>query len=119
MAVRSGDIRVNVVTPLAVVALPAGPLVAGQKQKVKLTLTRKGDDKQPVDLKFKALPPGVTAPEKTTLAADQNEIEVELSAAADAKPVKFEQLVAVATGKYAGADLSVESAAVALEVKAP
>ena len=119
VAVRSGDIRVNVVTPLAVVALPAGPLVAGQKQKVKLTLTRKGDDKQPVDLKFKALPPGVTAPEKTTLAADQNEIEVELSAAADAKPVKFEQLVAVATGKYAGADLSVESAAVALEVKAP
>jgi hypothetical protein len=118
-AAQSGDIRLNVVTPLAVTALPAGPLVQGQKQKVKLTLARRGDDKQPVDLKFKTLPTGVTAPEKTTLAADQNEIEIELSAAADATLVKFEQLVAVATGKYAGVDITVESPAVALEVKAP
>jgi hypothetical protein len=118
-AVQSGDLRINVISPLAVVAKPAGPLVAGQSQKVKLTLTRKGDDKQPVELKFKSLPPGVTGPEKTTLAADQNEIEVELSAAADAKPVKFDQLVAVASGKYAGADVSAESAPVALEIKAP
>lgn len=117
--VQSGDIRLNVITPLAVAAAPAGPLVQGQKQKVKLTLSRRGDDKQPVDLKFKALPPGVTAPEKTTLAPDQNEVEVELSAAADAAPVKFEQLVAVATSKYAGADITVEGQAVALEVKAP
>jgi hypothetical protein len=117
--VQSGDIRLNVITPLAVAAAPAGPLVQGQKQKVKLTLTRRGDDKQPVDLKFKALPAGVTAPEKTTLAADQSEIEIELSAAADAAPVKFEQLTAIATGKYAGVDLTVESPAVALDVKAP
>jgi len=118
-SVQSGDVRLNVITPLAVVAAPAGPLVQGQKQKVKLTLTRRGDDKQPVDLKLKALPAGVTAPEKTTLAADQNEIDIELSAAADAAPVKFEQLVAVATSKYAGVDLTVESPAVSLEVKAP
>ncbi len=118
-AVQSGDVRLNVITPLAVAAAPAGPLAQGQKQMVKLTVTRRGDDKQPVDLKFKALPAGVTAPEKTTLAADQNEIEIELSAAADAAPVKFEQLVAIATGKYAGNDLTVESPAATLEVKAP
>ena len=116
---QSGDIRLNVITPLAVAVAPAGPIVQGQKQKVKLTLTRRGDDKQPVDLKFKALPAGVTAPEKTTLAADQNEIEVELSAAADAAVVKFEQLAVTATSKYAGADISVESPAAVLEVKAP
>jgi hypothetical protein len=118
-AVHSGEVRLNVVTPLAVAAAPAGPIVQGQKQKVKLTLTRKGDDKQPVDLKFKALPAGVTAPEKTTLAADQNEVEVELSAAADAAVVKFEQLVAVATTKYGATDITVESPAAVLEVKAP
>ena len=118
-AVHSGDIRLNVTTPLAVTAAPAGPLVVGQKQKVKLTLTRRGDDKQPVDLKFKALPPGVTAPDKTTLAPDQNEVEVELTAAADAQPVKFDQLVAVATTKYAGTDITLESPAVSLEVKTP
>jgi hypothetical protein len=117
--VQSGDIRLNVITPLAVAAMPAGPLVQGQKQKVKLTLTRRGDDKQPVDLKFKALPPGVTAPEKTTLAADQNEVEVELSAAADAAAVKYDQLVAIATSKYAGVDITVEGPAATLEVKAP
>jgi hypothetical protein len=33
--------------------------------------------------------------------------------------VKFDGLIAVATGKYAGADVTVESPAVALEVKAP
>jgi hypothetical protein len=118
-AVHSGDIRLNVVTPLAIVAAPAGPIAQGQRQKVKLTLTRKGDDKQPVDLKFKALPAGVTAPEKTTLAADQNEVEVELSAAADAAVVKFEQLVAIATTKYGATDITVESPAAVLEVKAP
>jgi hypothetical protein len=118
-AVLSGDIRLNVITPLAVAVAPAGPLVQGQKQKVKLTLTRRGDDKQPVDVKFKALPAGVTAPDKTTLAADQNEVEVELMAAADAAVVKFDQLIAIAAGKYAGTDLTVESPAVSLEVKAP
>jgi hypothetical protein len=118
-AIQSGDVRLNVITPLAISVAPAGSIVQGQKQKVKLTVTRRGDDKQPVDLKFKALPAGVTAPEKTTLAADQNEIEIELSAAADAAPVKFEQLVAVGTGKYAGVDLTVESPAAILEVKAP
>ncbi|MDX1944202.1 MAG: PPC domain-containing protein [Pirellulaceae bacterium] len=119
IAVQSGDIRVNVINPVAVVIAPAGPLVAGKTQKVKLTLTRLGDDQQPVDVKFKSLPAGVTAPENTTLAADQNEVEIELTAAADAAPIKFEQLIAVATGKYAGVDLSVESPAAALEVKAP
>jgi hypothetical protein len=73
-AIQSGDIRLNVITPLAVAVAPAGPLVQGQKQKIKLTLTRRGDDKQPVDVKFKALPAGVTGPEKTTLAADQGEV---------------------------------------------
>jgi hypothetical protein len=118
-AVQSGDIRLNVITPLRATIAPAGPLVQGQTQKVKVTLVRQGDDKQPVDVKFKSLPAGVTAAEKTTLAADQNEIDIELAAAADAAPVKFEQLIAVASSKYVGADISVESAAVALEVKAP
>jgi len=118
-AILSGDFRLNVITPLAVAAAPAGPLVQGQKQKVKLTLTRRGDDKQPVDLKFKSLPAGVTAPEKTTLAADQNEVEVELTAAADAAIAKFDQLIAVASCKYAGTDITIESPAASLEVKAP
>jgi hypothetical protein len=118
-SVQSGDVRLNVVTPLALALAPAGPLAPGGTQKVKLTLTRRGDDRQPVDVVFKALPPGVTAPEKTTLAADQNEVEVELTAAADAPAMNFAGLVAAAASKYAGVDIAAESPAVALEVKAP
>jgi hypothetical protein len=118
-AVQSGDVRLNVVTPLALTLAPAGPLAPGATQKVKLAVTRRGDDRQPVDVTFKALPPGVTAPEKTTLAADQNEVEVELTAAADAPAMNFAGLVAAAASKYAGVDIAVESPAVALEVKAP
>src|SRR4030095_4665396 len=116
-SVLSGDIRLNVITPLSIAAAPAGPLVQGQKQQVKLTLPRRGDDKQPVDVKFKSLPAGVTAPEKTTLAADQNEVEIELTAAADAAAAKFDQLIAVAASKYAGTDITIESPAASLEVK--
>jgi len=115
----TGDIRLNVTSPLKVAAAPAGPLVIGKTQKIKLTLTRRGDDKQPVDVKLKALPQGVTGPEKTTFAADQSELEIELSAAADAEPVKFDKLVAIATSKIAGTDVTIESSAATLEVKAP
>jgi hypothetical protein len=118
-SVQSGDVRLNVVTPLALALAPAGPLAPGGTQKVKLTVTRRGDDRQPVDVSFKALPPGVTAPEKTTLTADQNEVEVELTAAADAAAMNFAGLVATAASKYAGVDIAAESPAVALEVKVP
>jgi hypothetical protein len=42
-----------------------------------------------------------------------------VTASADAAATKFEQLVAVATSKYAGTDISVESPAAVLEVKSP
>lgn len=87
--------------------------------KVKVSVVRRGDEKQAIELKFKALPPGVTGPEKIVLAPDQNETEVELAAAADAGVTKFDQLAVSATTKLAGQDIAVDSPKVALEVKAP
>ncbi|MCE9526829.1 MAG: PPC domain-containing protein [Planctomycetales bacterium] len=116
-ATVSGEIGINVITPLAAVVAPAGPITAGQKQKVKITLTRRGDDKQPVDVKFKKLPPGVTGPEKTTFAPDQNEMEIELSAAADAAKGNFTELAVTASTKYAGQDVTIDSPNVAIETK--
>ena len=118
-AIVSGEVKLNIITPLAASITVPGPLAMGQTQKVKVTLVRRGDDKQPVDLKFKKLPPGVTGPDKTTLAADQTEVEIELSAAADAPAGKFAELAVVATSKYAGQDIAVDSPAVTLEVKSP
>jgi hypothetical protein len=115
----SGNVAVNILSPLAATVTPAGPLVQGKTVKVKLAIVRRGEDKQPVELKFKALPQGVTGPEKIAFTPDQQEMEVELTAAADAPAVKFEQLAVSATTKYAGQDIAVDSPNVALEVKAP
>ncbi len=119
LAVVSNDVVVHIVDPLAVTVTPAGPIVAGQTQKVKLVVTRRGDDRQAVELKFKALPAGVTGPEKIALAADQNDLEIELTAAADAAPVMFKELVVVATSTTAGQNVTGESPAATLEVKKP
>ena len=117
-AVLTRDIALNVITPLSVSVAPAGPLVVGQTQKVKITLVRRGEAQQPVDVKFKKLPAGVTL-QKLTVNSDQSEVEVELAAAADAAPGNFAELAVTATTKYAGMDLSVDSPNVNLEVKAP
>jgi hypothetical protein len=117
-AVLTRDIALNVITPLSVTVAPAGPLVVGQTQKVKITLARRGDAQQPVDVKFKKLPGGVTL-QKLTVNSDQSEVEVELAAAADAAVGNFAELAVTATTKYAGLDLSVDSPNVNLEVKAP
>ena len=117
-AILTRDLALNVFTPLSVAVAPAGPLVVGQKQKVKVTLTRSGGEPQPVDVAFKKLPAGVTV-SKVTLLPNPLEMEFELSAAADAAQGVFAELAVTATTKYAGVDLSVDSANVNLEVKAP
>lgn len=117
------EIPIHVVTPLTVAVTPPEAIVAGQKQKVKVAVARftdgKGDDNQPVAIKFTSLPPGVTAAGEAQIAADQNEIEIELTAAADAQAVKFEQLTAQAVTKFHGADVTVDSNPATIEVKSP
>ena len=118
-AVVSGEIPLSIVTPLAVSLAPAGPLTQGQPQKLKIVLARAGDDRQPVEVKFKKLPAGVAAPEGIKLEAEQAELEIELTTAADAPIGTFEDIAVTATTKYTGQDLSVDSPNTALEVKAP
>ena len=94
----------------------------GKKQKVKLSVTTtapEGAKPQAVTLTFKGLPAGVTGPGQITITAGAGKVEldVELSAAADAKVGKFDGLIVVARSKYLGKDVSVESPAVQLEVK--
>ncbi len=116
-AALTRDIALNVVNPLSVAIAPAGPLIVGQKQKVKITLTRAGDP-QPVDVAFKKLPAGVSV-SKVTLLPNQNEMEIELAATADAAKGVFAELAVTATTKYAGVDVAADSPNVNLEVKAP
>ncbi|MEC9002826.1 MAG: hypothetical protein VX644_05600, partial [Planctomycetota bacterium] len=87
------DVVVQVVTPLKVELSAPAAVVVGQSQKVKVKVVRgAGSNPQPVTLKWKNLPAGVTGDETITIAADQSELEVELKAAADAKVGKFSGL---------------------------
>jgi len=90
----------NVSLPVDVKAEPSPlTLKVGQKEKLKITITRRGDYKGPVDVEVKNLPANVTAP-KVTVAADKTTAEIELTAAANAaigdKPDV--QVVGTATG---------------------
>jgi hypothetical protein len=58
-------------------------LMAGDKAKLKITATRKGGYKGPIAVELRSLPAKVTAA-KGTVAMGQDEVELEISAAADA-----------------------------------
>lgn len=113
------DIPVEIAPALSLQLTPAGPVIAGQKQKVKITLARKGTDKQPVTVTWKSLPPGVTGDASLTIAADQDSLEAELTAAADAAAGSFAQLTAEAKTTYGGQPLAVVSPAATIETKKP
>jgi hypothetical protein len=85
-----------VINPLQVTLAPAGGLVFGNKQKLKVAVTRVDIggkvDKQPVVVKWKKLPTGVTGPAEVTIPADQDSAVVELVAAADAAAAAFNDL---------------------------
>lgn len=80
----SSSATLNVVLPVEVKASPTPVMLKiGQKAKLTVTITRKGDYKGPVDVDVKNLPANVTAP-KMTIAPDKTSAEIELSAAANA-----------------------------------
>jgi hypothetical protein len=114
LAVVSADLPIQVVNPINVTLAPAGGLVFGHKQKLKITVARAAVggavDRQPVVVKWKKLPAGVTGPAEVTIPADQDAAVVELVAAADAAASAFNDLVATAATKYQGQDVTVESA---------
>lgn len=76
---------------LALAESPAA-IKPGEKVRVKAVATRKGGFAGPIDLELKNLPAGLTAP-KATIAAGANEVEIELTAGADAAPVEKTDVV--------------------------
>jgi len=120
MAVISGDLPINIVQPVTVSLSPAGAIVFGNKQKVRIAVARASlggvVDKQPVVVKWKKLPTGVTAPPEVTIPADQDSAVVELVAAADAAAGSFADLAVTAATKFQGKELTVDSAALSGEI---
>lgn len=104
----------RVVRPLEVAVAPAGPVKRGASQKLKLTLTRNGAAGA-VAIQLKNLPAGMNAPAEINLAEGQNEIDVDVTAAADT-PAGNVPISAVATTKIKDKPVVIESSQVALAV---
>lgn len=104
--------------PLALTAAAAGPLTTGTTQKLKLTANRFGDEKGAITLALHGLPLGVSAPAEIAIAEGQNEVEIDLTAAADAM-LGQAQITAVGATTIQGRAISVESPQAPLEVKMP
>lgn len=95
----------------------AGPAVVepGKTARLKLTLQRGAEQVKEVSLAIKDLPPGVSAPEKLSAAADQTELEIELTAAADAKSGEAAKVQVTAQVKVG--DQTITAASNTVEVK--
>ncbi len=106
----------RIIKPLVVSLQPAGPIVAGGKQQLKVQLIRFGPNPAPVKVTFKNIPTGVTVPAELTIPADKSEADVELTAAAGAPAGKAEAFAAIATTIVQEEAISVESPASLLEV---
>lgn len=112
------ETTITIGSPLAVSLAPGGVLPAGTKRQLKVAVVRAGEDAQPVVVKLKKLPAGVTAAESVTIAADQTEATFELTAAADAAASKLEDLAVTAVSTFLGKPVTVDSANTTIEVVA-
>jgi hypothetical protein len=110
-------VPLRVIKPLVVAVAPAGPIARGATQKVKVTVTRFGDDKGPVTLEFRNLPTGVTAPAGAAVPEGANEVDLDLTAAADAAVGPIANLVVTGTTQVKGAAVTVDSPPAAFEVQ--
>ena len=112
-----GDVVLRVVKPFEVSVAPAGPMNRGAAQKIKFSVARTAAA-GPVAIRFKHVPAGLNVPADITIPEGQNEVQIDVTAAADA-PLGESKLIAVATSKVKEKLVAVESAPVALEVAMP
>jgi hypothetical protein len=94
-----------------------GKIQVNNKLKMKAKVTRLLDFKPPVELELKNLPKGVTAP-KVTVPEGGAEVEIELTAAADAAVGAINNLSLAGTTNVAGENQSVTAPNATLEVVA-
>ncbi|MGH7136576.1 MAG: hypothetical protein ACREHD_12610 [Pirellulales bacterium] len=112
-----GDVVLRVVKPFDVSVAAAGPMTRGAAQKLKFSVARTAAA-GPVSIRLKHVPAGLNIPAEITIPEGQNEVQIDVTAAADA-PLGECKLVAVATSKVKEKLVAVESAPVALQVAMP
>ncbi|HVX61349.1 MAG TPA: PPC domain-containing protein [Pirellulales bacterium] len=113
-----GNAVLRVVKPIEVTAAAAGPVKRGAAQKLKLSVARAPGIGGAISLKLKNLPVGVSAPAEITIPDGQNEVQIDLTAAADA-PLSTTDITAVAAFKVKEKTAVAESGPATLQVAMP
>jgi hypothetical protein len=115
----TGNVELQVASPLGVAVQWPAALVAGQTQRVEVTVIRRGGNPQPVELRLKAIPRGLRGPERVTVAADASQASFDVTALEDAPVGSEATLVVVATTRFGETTIEAESPAHTLQIKAP
>ena len=110
-------LKLRVTKPLVVSVAMAGPIVAGGQQQAEVQLQRFGDDPQPVRLQVSDGPAGLAAPIFVIVPNDANQAKIPITAAASAKPGKFDNLIVVATTVVKGQNVTVQSKPASVEIQ--
>jgi hypothetical protein len=97
----------------------SGPIIAGGQQPAEVRLQRFGDKPQPVRVQVSDGPEGLAAPIFILIPSDANEAKLPFSAAATAKPGKYDNLIVVASTTVAGQNVSVQSKPAPVEIQPP
>jgi len=103
------------------ISMPNVKLKPGTKAKVRISALRPPEplgakpDPKPISIELKDLPGGVAAPDKITVEAKKDFVEIELTCAADAKPVKA-QVIIKANSTYRGTKWARTGTPVSVEV---
>ncbi len=115
--VTLANVALKVVAPLDVAVAAPVTIPPGGKQKIKITAVRRGGEQGEIAIELTNLPAGVTAPPGQKIPQGKADVEIEMTAAAAAAPIKADKVTAVAKTKIKDKDITVSSPPAVVEVK--
>lgn len=118
-AVVLENLKLRITKPLVVSVSMAGPILAGGQQQAEVQLQRFGADPQAVRVHVSDGPEGLAAPIFVTISGDASQAKIPFTAAATAKPGKFNNLVVVASTTVAGQNVTVRNKPASVEIQPP
>jgi hypothetical protein len=113
--VKLENVILHVTRPLVVSLTMSGPIVQGGAQTAAIQLQRFGEPK-PVRLQINDGPAGLSAPIFVAVPSEVSEVTIPFTAAADATPGRYTNLVINASTNVKGQDIAVQSRPAVIEI---
>ena len=116
--IETFDLPIEWIDPVEVALESEAVWVAGGTAVLRIKLQRRGNDPQPVEVSLTGLPPGVTAKESIIVAAEETEVELQLSIASTAAAQADARVSVSAKNTYFGQAYAVNSSPVSVSLMA-